>query len=240
MTSLERFYPPDTVVCHFCDLRIPSRIKMGEHYLSKHGCQLVWRCSICQTHTYTLSTSESMSSHYRTWSEADLRVLACGELRLPPRTKFVNMELAKGYKGLTWQTIKDCRAKKLYRGVLRQEQARLRSVTPATALPATPHLSRQPSSSPIPAMPKQHVPTTKARIESGVLRLSNTKQRAQRGQVQSPTSPPYKPDNRPWTADDTRALALSELQAPAAMVCDEELAALLPRRTWKSVGDHRR
>lgn len=54
------------------------------------------------------------------------------------------------------------------------------------------------------------------------------------------TAPPYKPDNRPWTADDTRALALSELQAPAAMVCDEELAALLPRRTWKSVGDHRR
>ncbi|CAN8012979.1 unnamed protein product, partial [Ixodes pacificus] len=196
-----------------------------------------------------------MSSHYRAWSEADLRVLACRELRLPPRTKFVNMELARGYVGLTWQTIKDCRAKKTYRGVLCQEQARLRSVAPDTPRPATQLPSRQPSSSPMNMQQNQHVPTTKTRLNSRVLRLSNTKQRAQRGEAQSPTvhsrdpSPPSprtsvttpveKPANLPWSADDTSALALLELQAPAAMVCDEELAALLPRRTWESVREHR-
>ncbi|CAN7976472.1 unnamed protein product [Ixodes persulcatus] len=99
MPTLERFFPSDTVVCHLCDLRISSRPKMGEHYLSSHGCHLVWRCSICHTHTYTLITS--MSSHYRAWWEADLRVLECRELRLPPRTKFVNIELSRG----TWESL---------------------------------------------------------------------------------------------------------------------------------------
>ncbi|CAN8026647.1 unnamed protein product, partial [Ixodes persulcatus] len=166
--------------------------------------------------------------------------------------------LARVYVGITWQTIKDCRAKKLYRGVRCQEQARLRSVTPVTPRPATPLSSTQPSSSPIQVQLQPHVPTSKAQINSRVPRLSNTKQRAQKGQeVQSPTctstarktqpgtrtpltTPVDKPVNRPWTADDTRALALLGLQAPAAMVCDEELDALLPKRTWESVREHRR
>ncbi|CAN7950525.1 unnamed protein product [Ixodes hexagonus] len=86
---------------------------MGEHYLSSHGSQLVWRCSSCHTHTYTLSTSMLPCPPPGLWSEADLRVLAGRELALPARTKFVTKELAKGYEGVPWQTIKDNRAKKL-------------------------------------------------------------------------------------------------------------------------------
>ncbi|CAN7978033.1 unnamed protein product, partial [Ixodes persulcatus] len=144
------------------------------------------------------------------------------------------MELSRGYMGVTWQTIKDCRAKKLYRGVLRQEQARLRAVTPATPLPATPRPSSHLSTPPIPVQPNQHVPTTKPCITSRMPRL-NTKRKSP-GEVHAPTGP----IDRLWSADDTRALALLELQAPTAMLGDEELAALLPKRTWESVREHRR
>ncbi|CAN7950723.1 unnamed protein product, partial [Ixodes hexagonus] len=251
MASVERFYPPDDVTCHFCDMRLSSRIKLGEHYTSAHGVALVWRCSSCHSRTYLLSTS--MSGHYTKcrrrqracpppgpWSEADLRVLACRELQLPPRTKFVNQELAKGYDGLQWQTIKDCRAKKLYRGVLCQEQARMRSAAPATTLPVSTLPTRSPFSSPVKVRQKHHIQTTQ--LSSSTTPCRNRPSPTPTALNTSPegTEQYHEHDDRPWTAEDTRALALSELQAPTAMVCDEELAALLPRRSRESVREHRR
>ncbi|CAN7986872.1 unnamed protein product, partial [Ixodes hexagonus] len=196
---------------------------------------------------HTLSTSMSATmSPAGPWHEADLRVLACMKLALPTRTKFVNKELAKGYKGVPWQTIKDSRAK-LYRGVLQQEQARVHSAQTATSqqasLPSTTGTVRSPAH----VRQEQEVSTPAAYgPRSGQLTPITTPRGDPPSPPATPSSSPGGPpqeqesNDRPWTADDTRALAPGELQALASMVCDEELTALLPRRSRESVRKHRR
>lgn len=58
-------------------------------------------------------------------------------------------------------------------------------------------------------------------------------------QPRSPPRYPPTPEARPWTERDTHALVLCKLQASLCMRSDEELAALMPRRTWQSVRDYR-
>lgn len=45
------------------------------------------------------------------WSTDDIRILARRELPMATKVKFVNKELTMGYKGVSWHTIKDIRAK---------------------------------------------------------------------------------------------------------------------------------
>ncbi|KAG0427277.1 hypothetical protein HPB47_025670 [Ixodes persulcatus] len=175
------------------------------------------------------------------WSTEDIRTLAKRELSMATMVKFVNKELAKGYVGVSWQTIKDIQAKKLYRGLLEQEQMRRRlptpqeqelspgepTVTPSETLSyGKDHSGRQPkarSSTTATTAPPRNPATNTTGATAPV----------------TPREPSTEAGSRLWAAQDTRALVLCELQAPQCMNSDEELAALLPDRSWQSVRDHR-
>ncbi|CAN7982195.1 unnamed protein product [Ixodes pacificus] len=176
------------------------------------------------------------------WTTADFRTLAVQELSMPVKMKFVNKELAKGYAGIPWQTIKGIRARKLYRDLLQQEQLRRRLPRPDTRVPAQskpptvtpggPLASAQESSSPQAGIPSTPITAPRPQWQSGrSIHHSPT--------PFTPPDIPPSPEARPWTERDTQALVLCELQAPLCMRSDEELAAVMPRRTWQSVRDQR-
>ncbi|CAN7990551.1 unnamed protein product, partial [Ixodes hexagonus] len=144
----------------------------------------------------------------------------------------------------------DNRAKKLYRGVLQQEEAWICSTGTAT-----PQIVKTPSTtgtvrSPVHVRQVQQVTTPTAQSPPFLPRAprvcDNRHKEQAREDMRDPRplldGPPlhHEADDRPWTADDTRALALTELQAPASMAWNEELSALVPRRSGESVGRHRR
>lgn len=311
LSTIERLYPPEEIVCHLCDKRLTSRISLGEHYEITHSCHFIWRCSICLTKTYTKSTS--MSSHYTrcrkkpsdspastmaTYEDSrsaarngllqkpipsppssnevhlelsrdaerpgipmsltsstpalrrppegdrkmeDVRTLAVQELTMPAKTKFVNKELAKGYTGVSWQTIKVIRGRKLYRDVLQQEQVRRRLPRQDSEVctQAEPHTTT-------PGGPQTSVEGSGVQTETSPSPVS-----ALRPQRQGASSRDFSPatvtpqeinptaGTRPWTDRETEALVLCELQAPSCMRDNDELAALMPGRSWQSVRDQR-
>lgn len=120
------------------------------------------------------------------WTTEDVRTLAIQELSMPIKVKFTNKELAKGYAGVPWQTIKGIRGRKVYRDVLHQEQLRRRQPPPDSAVPARSKPKNAPSGGSLPTLQESSSPQTD--VPSAPNTAQSPQRRSGRSSHQSPTT----------------------------------------------------
>ncbi|CAN7946975.1 unnamed protein product [Ixodes pacificus] len=131
------------------------------------------------------------------WNTEDVRTLPVQGLSMPSKMKFVNKELAEGYAGVPWQTIKGIRGRKLYRNLLQQEQLRCRLPRPDSRVPEHGEPPTATPGGPLPSVQDSSGPHTD--IPSSPLTTPRTQRRSERSIHHSPI--PVTPRDIPPTPE---------------------------------------